>query len=72
MTIPFAIGLQKLQAMAFNPAPSNPEEYQDRRWEFGKILDYGFGKAVATVISADLTPRVTIVQAPGRPVLDLK
>jgi hypothetical protein len=21
-------GLQKLQAMAFNPAPSNPEEYQ--------------------------------------------
>jgi len=49
-------GLQKLQAMAFNPAPSNPEEYQSPLgvWQDPGL---GFGKPVATVISADLTPR---------------
>ena len=64
-------GLAKLQAMAFNP-PSTPEEHQDRRWALGKILDYGFGKPITPVVTTDLTPRITIVQAPGRPVLDLK
>jgi hypothetical protein len=58
-------GLQKLQAMAFNPRPANPEEYQDRRWAFGKILDYGFGKAVQAVVAADVTPRVNVIVAPS-------
>jgi hypothetical protein len=65
-------GLQKLQLMAFNPAPASPEEHQDRRWALGKILDYGFGRPVTPVVTTDLTPRITIVQAPARPVLDLK
>jgi hypothetical protein len=39
----------------------------------GKILDYGFGNAVQAVITADATPRVTVVMAPSpRTTLDLQ
>jgi hypothetical protein len=58
-------GLEQMEAMAMNRKPQTAEEYADRRWALGKLMDYGFDKPLqpqAAAVAVAHQHRVVIVK----------
>jgi hypothetical protein len=66
-------GLRILEDMA-SSRPQNHDEHEDRRFALKMLAAYGFDEPVRPVYAAvaDVTPRINIIAAPARPLLDLK
>ena len=64
-------GLEILKAMA-RKKPVDAEDRADRRFALTMLRDDAWGKPVQAVLTADLTPKVTVIAAPSPRTLDLQ